>query len=140
MKMKLYAYIPHIRTIQSTVYNEKRWPVKSLRHISSAKRETNKMIAFSSLLKEHIRWHWISSRDRLGSGQNSGQVRTRVGSGRIGPRKYYLTSGRVIEKIFELGSGRVGSGRVGSGHKTLTDFELYVRQIAFLDKIMIVLL
>ncbi len=48
-------------------------------------------------------------------------------SDRVRPR---VGSGRVIEKIFEL----------GSGHKTLTDFELYVRQIAFLDEIMIVLL
>ncbi len=40
----------------------------------------------------------------------------------------------------KVSNGSQRPTRVGSGHKTLTDLELYVRQIAFLDEIMTVLL
>ncbi len=63
---------------------------------------------------------------------DTGRVRSRVGSG------------RVMKMILHLGSasGRVtaSSSRVGSDQKILTDFEFYIREIAGLDEIMVLLL
>jgi hypothetical protein len=63
--------------------------------------------------------------DRVGSG--------RVGSGRVG-------SDRVGSSRVGSDHSRLGSSRVESGQKILTDFEFYIRQIAGLYEIMVLLL
>jgi hypothetical protein len=55
--------------------------------------------------------------------KNNASTSVRLGSGPVGSTKIFSTSGRV-----------------GLGQKILTDFEFYIRQIAGLDEIMILLL